>query len=352
MVTYKDAGVDIYGEDKIIKALVSQINFKRTDAIKPADLDGHYAGAIEFGDYYLVLCTDGVGSKMVVAEMANKFDTVPIDMIAMNVNDAICIGAEPVALVDYMAVETITEDIAKQIGKGLNEGLEQSNINLIGGETASLPSMINGVDLAGTVLAVVKKDEIITGKEVKKGDVIVGLRSSGVHSNGLSLARKVFFDIANLDINSKLKHGKTVAEELLTPTKIYVKPVMDMIKKSDINVKGLAHITGGGFRKIKRLNKNITYVINDLPEPLPVFKEIKELGNVDTHEMFKTFNMGIGFCVVVSKEDAEKVIEVANQYLIPAQIIGKIDDEYTLKDGETVKNTVVVKYGRNEFIME
>lgn len=191
MVTYKDAGVDISHEDKVIKALVSQITFKRSD-IKPAELGLHYAGAVEFGDYYLVLSTDGVGSKMIVAEMANKFDTVGIDMIAMNVNDAICIGAEPIALVDYLAVGHITEEIAEQIGKGLNEGAKEANINIVGGETATLPDMIKGIDLAGTVLAIVKKDEIITGKDVKAGDVIVGLRSSGIHSNGLSLARKVF----------------------------------------------------------------------------------------------------------------------------------------------------------------
>ncbi|WP_459201112.1 phosphoribosylformylglycinamidine cyclo-ligase [Methanococcus sp. CF] len=349
MVTYKDAGVDIYKEDKVIRALASQIKFERTDAIKPADLKGHYAGAIEFGDYYLVLCTDGVGSKMVVAEMANKFDTVPIDMIAMNVNDAICIGAEPVALVDYMAVEDITEDIASQIGKGLNDGIKESNINLIGGETASLPNMIKGVDLAGTVLAIVKKDEIVSGKEVKPGDLIVGLRSSGIHSNGLSLARKVFFDIANLDVNSKLSHGKTVAEELLTPTKIYVKPVLEMIKQ--VNVKGLAHITGGGFRKLKRLNKDVCYKIDELPEILPIFKEMQNLGNVADQEMFKTFNMGIGFCVIVEKEDAEKIIEISNQYNIPAFVIGKIEDSVEV-DGETKRETVLVEYNNKKMIME
>ncbi|WP_421077984.1 phosphoribosylformylglycinamidine cyclo-ligase [Methanothermococcus sp. Ax23] len=350
MVSYKDAGVDIYKEDKIIKALVSQITFKRTDSIKPAEeLKGHYAGAIEFGDYYLVLCTDGVGSKMIVAEMANKFDTVPIDMIAMNVNDAICIGAEPVALVDYMAVEDINEDIARQIGKGLNEGLKESNINLIGGETATLPDMVKGIDIAGTVLAVVKKDKVISGNDVKKGDVIIGLRSSGIHSNGLSLARKVFFDIGKMDINDELPHGKTIAEELLTPTRIYVKPVLEMIKKVD--VKGLAHITGGGFRKLIRLNKNVVYLINNLPEPLPIFKEIQRIGNVSDEEMFKTFNMGIGFCVVVDKEDAEKVIEIANHHNIPAYIIGKIEDEIEI-NGEKISNKVVVEYKNKKMIME
>ncbi|WP_292460709.1 phosphoribosylformylglycinamidine cyclo-ligase [Methanothermococcus sp.] len=350
MVSYKDAGVDIYKEDKIIKALVSQITFKRTDSIKPAEeLKGHYAGAIEFGDYYLVLCTDGVGSKMIVAEMANKFDTVPIDMIAMNVNDAICIGAEPVALVDYMAVEDINEDIARQIGKGLNKGLKESNINLIGGETATLPDMVKGIDIAGTVLAIVKKDEVISGNDVKKGDVIIGLRSSGIHSNGLSLARKVFFDIGKMDINDELSHGKTIAEELLTPTRIYVKPVLEMIKK--IDVKGLAHITGGGFRKLIRLNKNVVYLINNLPEPLPIFKEIQRIGNVSDEEMFKTFNMGIGFCIVVDKEDAEKVIEIANHHNIPAYIIGKIEDEIEV-NGKKINNKVVVEYKNKKIMME
>ncbi|AEF96117.1 phosphoribosylformylglycinamidine cyclo-ligase [Methanotorris igneus] len=341
MVTYKDAGVDIYKEDRVIKALISQITFKRDD-IKPAELEGHYAGAIEFGDYYLVLCTDGVGSKMIVAEMAKKFDTVPIDMIAMNVNDAICIGAEPVALVDYLAVEDIDEEIARQIGKGLNEGAKEANINIIGGETATLPHMIKGIDLAGTVLAIVRKDQIITGKDIKPGDVIVGLRSSGIHSNGLSLARKVFFEIAGMDIHDELPHGKTIAEELLTPTRIYVRPVLEMIKK--VKVKGLAHITGGGFRKLRRLNKNVAYIIDNLPEVLPIFKEIQRLGNVPDEEMFRTFNMGIGFCVIVDKEDAEKVIEIANSYNIPAFVIGRIKEE--------PKNKVIVKYKGKEIHLD
>jgi phosphoribosylformylglycinamidine cyclo-ligase len=286
---------------------------------------------------------------MIVAEMANKFDTVPIDMIAMNVNDAICIGAEPVALVDYMAVEDINEDIARQIGKGLNEGLKESNINLVGGETATLPDMVKGIDIAGTVLAIVKKDEIISGNDIKKGDVIIGLRSSGIHSNGLSLARKVFFEIGKMNINDKLPHGKTIAEELLSPTKIYVKPVLEMIKT--INVKGLAHITGGGFRKLIRLNKNVIYLINNLPEPLPIFKEIQRIGNISDEEMFKTFNMGIGFCVIVDKEDVDKTVEIANHHNIPAYIIGKIEDEIEV-DGEKINNKVVVEYNNKKMIME
>ncbi|GBF36589.1 phosphoribosylformylglycinamidine cyclo-ligase [Methanofervidicoccus abyssi] len=348
MVTYRDAGVDIYKEDRVIRALISQITFKRNDSFKPCEeLIGHYAGAIEFGDYYLVLCTDGVGSKMVVAKMANRYDTVAIDMIAMNVNDAISIGAEPVALVDYIAVEDIDENIARQIGKGLNEGLKEANISLIGGETATLPDIVKGIDIAGTVLAVVRRDKVITGRDIKKGDVIVGLRSSGIHSNGLSLARKVFFEIGNMDIHHELPHGKTVGEELLTPTRIYVKPVLEMIKK--VKVKGLAHITGGGFRKLRRLKKDVVYLIDNLPEPHPIFNEIQRVGNVPDEEMFRTFNMGIGFCVIVDKKDSEKVIEIANHHNIPAYVIGKVLKEVEIGD-EVIKNKVVVKY-KNKYIV-
>ena len=350
MVTYRDAGVDIYKEDRVIKALISQITFKRTDSFKPCEeLIGHYAGAVEFGDYYLVLCTDGVGSKMVVAKMAKRYDTVAIDMIAMNVNDAISIGAEPVALVDYIAVEDIDENIARQIGKGLNEGLKEANISLIGGETATLPDIVKGIDIAGTVLAIVRKDKVITGKDIKEGDVIVGLRSSGIHSNGLSLARKVFFEIGGMSIYDKLPHGKTVGEELLTPTRIYVKPVLEMIKK--VKVKGLAHITGGGFRKLRRLKKDVVYLIDNLPEPHPVFKEIQRIGNVPDEEMFRTFNMGIGFCVVVDRKDSEKVIEIANHHTIPAYVIGRVVKEVEV-GGEVIRDKVVVKYRNKSIVIE
>ncbi|HIQ38858.1 MAG TPA: phosphoribosylformylglycinamidine cyclo-ligase [Methanothermococcus okinawensis] len=350
MVTYRDAGVDIYKEDRIIRALTSQITFKRNDSFKPCEeLIGHYAGAIEFGDYYLVLCTDGVGSKMVVAKMANRYDTVAIDMIAMNVNDAISIGAEPVALVDYIAVEDIDEEIARQIGKGLNEGLKEANISLIGGETATLPDIVKGIDIAGTVLAIVRKDKVITGRDIKEGDVIVGLRSSGIHSNGLSLARKVFFEIGGMDIHHELPHGKTVGEELLTPTRIYVKPVLEMIKK--VKVKGLAHITGGGFRKLRRLKRDVVYLIDNLPEPHPIFKEIQRIGNVPDEEMFRTFNMGIGFCVIVDKKDSEKVIEIANHHTIPAYVIGKVLKEVEI-GGEVISNKVVVKYKNKSIVIE
>jgi len=350
MVTYRDAGVDISKEERIIRALLSQITFKRTDSFKPCEeLIGHYAGAVEFGDYYLVLCTDGVGSKMVVARMANRYDTVPIDMIAMNVNDAISIGAEPVALVDYIAFEDMEEEIAREIGKGLNKGLKEANISLIGGETATLPDIVKGIDIAGTVLAVVRRDKLITGRDVKEGDVIVGLRSSGIHSNGLSLARKVFFEIAGMDIHHKLPHGKTLGEELLTPTRIYVRPVLEMIK--EVKVKGLAHITGGGFRNLRRLKRDVVYLIDNLPEPHPIFREIQRIGKVPDEEMFRTFNMGIGFCVIVDKRDSERVVEIAEKYNIPAYPIGRVVKEVEV-EGKKVRDKVVVKYRGKSIVLE
>jgi len=228
MVTYKEAGVDIEAEDIAIKGILSTLK---------TSLSGHFAGLVEFGDYYLSMCTDGVGSKVMVAEHLNKFDTVGIDMVAMNVNDVICIGAKPIAMVDYLAIEMVEPDKIKEIMVGVAEGVKQAGCEVISGETATLPEVINGFDLAGTCLGVVKKDELITGEKIQEGDVIIGLESNGVHSNGYTLARNV------LDLD---KWG----EELLKPTRIYVKEILSILGP---DVHGLSHITGGGLRKLKRV---------------------------------------------------------------------------------------------------
>ena len=178
-MTYSDSGVDIFKEEKAIKNLISSVKFQRKGFGKP--LGGHYAGMIEFGDYALVLCTDGVGSKVMIASEMKKYDTVGIDCIAMNVNDAICVGAEPLAFVDYLAIDDPKPEITKEIGKGLEEGAKLSNISLISGETASLPELINGFDLAGTCLAYVKKKNIVLGNKIEPGDVIIGLQLSLIH---------------------------------------------------------------------------------------------------------------------------------------------------------------------------
>jgi phosphoribosylformylglycinamidine cyclo-ligase len=324
-MTYAESGVDILKEEKAIKGILSSIKSQRKGIGKP--LGGHYAGMIEFGEYALVMCTDGVGSKVKIASEIKKYDTVGIDCIAMNVNDAICVGAEPLAFVDYLAIDDPKPEITKEIGRGLGKGAELSNISIIGGETASLPEVINGFDLAGTCLAYVKKKDIITGEKIKPGDIIIGLSSSGIHSNGYTLARKVV-QHANLFYEDKfpddLYKGKTVGEILLTPTRIYVKETVELLKK--IKPHGLAHITGGGLRNLPRLNKNVKFVIDDLFEPQDIFKFLQENGNIDDKEMYQTFNMGMGFAVIVSQKDVDKALKILNKHTsVDVKVVGRIE---------------------------
>ncbi|MGF7117134.1 phosphoribosylformylglycinamidine cyclo-ligase [Methanobacterium oryzae] len=313
MVTYSESGVDINLEEATVSALVSEI--KKTLSFRDVITEsGHFAALVKLGNKAIAMSTDGVGSKILVAKMMNKYDTVGIDCIAMVVNDILCVGAEPIAMVDYLAVEKANPEIAKEIGKGLASGAEKSKIAMIGGETASLPEIINDFDLAGTGIGIVDADKIITGENIADGDILIGIESSGIHSNGLSLARKVFFDKLSLNVDDPLPDdpSTTVGEELLRPTEIYVKPVVDLLNE-DIEIHGLAHITGGGFLNLKRLKKGIGYDIEKLPEPHPLFKSIYS-SEVPLEEMYRVFNMNIGFVVIVSPEDADKAINVINNY--------------------------------------
>jgi len=324
-MTYADSGVDIFKEEKAIKGLLSNIKNQRKGIGKP--LGGHYAGMIEFKEFALVLCTDGVGSKVEIASKIKKWDTVGIDCIAMNVNDAICVGAEPLTFVDYLAIDDPKTEITTQIGKGLAKGANLSNISIIGGETASLPEIINGFDLAGTCLAYVKKDSIVTGEKIVPGDVIIGLSSSGIHSNGYTLVRKIIKK-AKLSYTDKFPNnlypGKTIGEVLITPTQIYVKEVVELLKK--VEVHGLAHITGGGLRNLPRLNKNVKFVIDDPFKPHPIFKFLQETGNVEDKEMYQTFNMGMGLAIIVSEKDATNAIKILKKYSkSDVKIVGKIE---------------------------
>ena len=324
-MTYKKAGVDIEKEEQAIKELLSSITSTRKGIGRP--LGGHYAGMIEFGDYALVLCTDGVGSKVKIASDLKKWDTVGIDCMAMNVNDAICVGAEPLAFVDYLAIDDPNPEVTKEIGKGLEKGAQLSNISIIGGETASLPEIVNGFDLAGTCLAYVKRDEIVTGESISSGDVIIGIASSGIHSNGYTLVRKI---IENNDLSytdmfpDGFYPGKTIGEVLLTPTQIYVKEIVALLKK--VNVHGLAHITGGGLRNLPRLNKKVNFVIEDPFEPQPIFTFLQKYGDVDDREMYQTFNMGMGFAVIVAKKDVDKTLKTLKKHSkSEIKVVGRIE---------------------------
>ncbi|MCX6667385.1 MAG: phosphoribosylformylglycinamidine cyclo-ligase [Euryarchaeota archaeon] len=312
-MTYADTGVDIDQKEQAIKELVSSITTKRKGFGKP--LGGHYAGLIDFGEYALVLCTDGVGTKVKIASELKKWDTVGIDCIAMNVNDALCVGAEPLAFVDYLAMDDPNPKIAKEIGKGLETGAKLSNISIVGGETADLPELINGFDLAGTCLAYVKKDRIILGDKILPGNIIIGLSSSGIHSNGYTLARKVV-EKAGFSYKDKfpdgLYPGKSIGEVMLVPTRIYVKEIIELFKKVD--VRGLAHITGSGLWNLPRLKESVKFVIDDPIKPQPIFTFLQKYGNIDDREMYQTFNMGMGLAVVVAEKDANETINILKKY--------------------------------------
>lgn len=313
-MTYKKSGIDIEKKEEAIKQLLSSVITTRKQGIgRP--IGGHYAGLIEFGDFALVLCTDGVGTKVKIADTLKKYDTIGIDCIAMNVNDALCVGAEPLAFVDYLAMDDPNPKITKEIGKGLEKGAKLSNISIVGGETADLPELINGFDLAGTCLAYVKKNKIILGDDIHAGDAIIGLSSSGIHSNGYTLARRVIEE-SEFSYTDEFPKGlyprKTIGEIMLAPTRIYVKEIIQLFKK--INVHGLAHITGSGLWNIPRLKEKVKYVIDNPLEPQPIFTFLQDYGNIDDYEMYQIFNMGMGFAVIVANEDVEETIKILQTY--------------------------------------
>ena len=325
MVTYSESGVDIDLEAETVGKLADKLNstLKYRDIITDS---GHYAALVRLGDKAIAMSTDGVGSKILIAEMMNKYDTVGIDCIAMVVNDILCVGAEPIALVDYLAVEKPDPEKAAEIAEGLVKGAHESKISIIGGETASLPGIIKDFDIAGCGIGFVDVDKIITGENIQAGDVLIGIESNGIHSNGYSLARKVLFDQAGFKVTDKMPNSETtIGEELLRPTELYVKPIVSLFKK-DYDIHGLAHITGGGFTNLRRLKKGVGYEINSLPEVPEIFKLIYAQ-DVDLKEMYKVFNMGVGFVVITTNDEAEKIMETLSESC-NCQIIGKvIDDE-------------------------
>ena len=317
-MTYAKAGVDIDKKAGSIAALVKHLAFRREGVGAPMELGEHFTGLIDFGDVALTLCTDGVGTKLIVADEMRKWDTVGIDCIAMNVNDTICVGAEPIAFVDYIAIDEPREDVTSQIGIGLEAGARMANLTIIGGEVAVLPEIVRGFDLAGTCLGSVKKDRIVTGDDVTPGDLLIGLPSTGVHSNGLTLARKIV-EANELSMNSTVGGlEESIGLELLKPTEIYVKRIMKMVKEFEVH--GMANITGGGLRNLLRLKRSVGFEIDDPMTPNAIFGVLQGLGDVSDKEMYQTFNMGMGFSIVVSEGDAETVAEALGG---GAKIVGR-----------------------------
>lgn len=316
-MTYAKAGVDIDKKSSSIAALVEHLKFQRKGLGKPIDLPGHFTGLVDFGDYALTLCTDGVGTKLLVADALKKWDTVGIDCIAMNVNDTICVGSEPIAFVDYIAIDRPDEKVTSQVGKGLEAGAAMSNMTIVGGEIAVLPELVKGFDLAGTCLGMVKKNRIITGEGIKAGDALIGLASSGIHSNGLTLARKIV-EKNDLVYKDKVKGlPRSIGLELLEPTEIYVRRVLALVAKYD--VRGMANITGGGLRNLIRLKKGMGFEIESPMKPHAIFNVLQDLGGVSDQEMYQIFNMGMGFCFVVPERQADAAVKAAGK---GAKIVG------------------------------
>jgi phosphoribosylformylglycinamidine cyclo-ligase len=321
---YARAGVSQGDADDAVRALVSALGAGSSAQSRQVLASGHYANVVRLDERTgIAVTTDGVGTKLLVAEQLGRWDTVGIDCVAMNVNDVICVGARPLAMVDYLAVDRADSEVAAAIGAGLAAGAEQGEIEIVGGELAQLGELIRGLDLAGACFGTVALDSLVTGDALEPGDSVIGLPSTGLHSNGYTLARKALDGIP-LDDD---RLGRPLGEVLLEPTAIYVKPVMALLD-SAVDVRGLAHITSGGLENLLRLtNPAVGYEIDDpLPVP-PVFELIRERASVPDDEMHDVFNMGCGFCCVVAAADEEDALELLRGHHPEAKRIGRVSGE-------------------------
>jgi phosphoribosylformylglycinamidine cyclo-ligase len=317
---YAKAGVDQGAADSAVAGLVRALGAIKLD--RPSlqvPLPGHYASVIKIDERTgIALSTDGVGTKLLVAEELGRFDTVGIDCVAMNVNDVICVGAEPLAMLDYIAVQKADPEVCQQIGRGLARGAELAGVEIPGGELAQLGDLVSSVDVSGACFGTVSLDAIIDGSAVQPGDSVIGLPSSGIHSNGYTLARAALQGIS-LDDD---RLGRPLGDVLLEPTEIYVKPVLELLR-SEVDVRGLAHITSGGLGNLLRLAAEVGYEIDEpLPVP-PIFDLIEERGGVSEEEMYDVFNMGCGFCVVVPEADEAAALDLLRAHYPEAKRVGR-----------------------------
>ncbi len=330
-VTYLDAGVDTEAEDVALNRLTDRVRqtWPRAEGFGSVQLDiGFFANVVDIGGVGLAVTTDGVGTKALVAQMLGKYDTIGIDCVAMNVNDLLCVGARPVSMVDYLAIQRLDPDLVDEIVRGLCDGARMANISICGGEMAQLQDIVKGYedkvgfDLAGTAVGTVALDKIIVGQDIEEGDVVIGIESNGVHSNGLTLARRVFVEQNNIALDKSFPTlDSSLGEELLRPTFIYVREALDILE-SGITVKAFIHITSDGFLNLTRVASKTGYVIDELPPPPPVFSLIQESGGISDEEMFRVYNMGIGFCIVVPENQAQSVLTIVQSHNKKAHKIG------------------------------
>jgi phosphoribosylformylglycinamidine cyclo-ligase len=317
MITYKQAGVDIEAGYEVVRRIK-----------KMAKGIGLFGGLYPFGKQYLVGATDGVGTKLKLAFMLNKHHTIGIDLVAMNVDDVVAMGAKPLFFLDYIALQKVDPHLVEKIIKGIVEGCRISGVDLVGGETAELSDMYQKgeYDLAGFAVGVVDKDKVINGSKIREGDKIIGLASSGLHSNGYTLARKVIFEQTQIRPKDKLDgFDRGIGEVLLTPTRIYAPLLLELIKK--FKIKAMAHITGGGIpenlSRVIPAKRQAVIELNSWPIP-KIFRLIQRLGEVDHEEMYKTFNMGIGMILVVDAKESEKLLKYLAKKKETAYPIGEI----------------------------
>ena len=355
-MTYQGSGVDTGGVEQSLADITKQLRQTwKVPKGQPGSVSldfGLYANVIEIGDNKgIAMTTDGVGSKVLIAQRMGKYDTIGIDCIAMNVNDLLCVGATPLAMVDYIAVQALDPGCLGELAKGLTEGALRAGISIPGGEIAQVKDVIKseagkdgeGFDLAGSAIGIVDLDRIIVGEHVRAGDAIIGIESNGVHSNGLTLARKAIGRDVSLYDKPFPELGRTLGEELLRPTHIYTQEILPLLDpEQDIDVKALAHITGDGFLNLSRVPARVTFVIETFPSPPPIFSIIQQLGEIADPEIFEVFNMGIGFCLVVPEHQADRTLELVGRFGKKAYRLGHVTDRYP-EDWEVVIHTPDVR---------
>jgi phosphoribosylformylglycinamidine cyclo-ligase len=350
IMDYASAGVDIDLEGSAVASLIGALSKSvrpQGTPGAPVDLPGGFGGLIEFGDNLLALATDGVGSKLSIASHLQQWGGVGIDCMAMNVNDLLCVGAEPIAFVDYVAVPKPDPAIHAALGASLAEACRQARVTLAGGETASLPGIVTELDLSGTALGWLPKGQAITGEHLQAGDVLIGLPSSGIHSNGYSLVRKIIEHVGvsytdETPFEAEHPHRiltrwtsgtPTLGEVMLNPTRIYCDPVVDLLNEGRNGtsfpleaVRGICHITGGGLSNLLRLHPSLGWDIHDPLPVLPEFAWLHQAGGVETREMYRTFNMGMGMVLAVQEQHAATILDWLRERMTGVAIVGHVVD--------------------------
>jgi len=343
-MTYARAGVDVSqvrkSHEVLARRLESTFKTRKGKVGHPVFPIGHYAGLVDLNDgRVLSLHTDSVGTKVIIAQLMRKYDTIGIDCVAMCANDLICTGAEPISFLDYLAMAKHDRRIVEEIALGLVEGAKQAGMAIVGGETAIVPDLLSndgGLDLVGMAAGICKEKELILGDEIRNGDVLVGVASSGIHSNGLTLARKTLLGEYKLRENVP-ELGRSIGEELLEPTRIYVKPVLEATRKFEVH--GLAHITGGGFAKLDRVvgQAKLGGDITQLPPTPGIFRIIQKNGRISDREMYRTFNMGVGFILICPQKTEDAIIRLFVRHGHNAFGIGRVEKNRGIR----VKDKVV-----------